>query len=696
MKKFTPSFYRLCASTTFLSAFLLFQIQPLISKHILPWFGGGAMVWITALFFFMFILLIGYIYVLIISFYSLKFQKRLHSLIILIVNSLLLYHYFIWDSSITPLFSEQYLSSNPIIDILYLLSLSIWAPFFLLSTTSSLLQLWYGNSTGKEPFSLYAISNIGSLLGLLSYPFLFEPIFSTTMQGTIWTSFFFLYSTFLFLILVKTRFLPADNTKEISSESFQVRSMLNTQLFLKWIWVASIPVMVMLTSTSYISGFIASMPFIWIIPLALYLVSFIVSFRWGDRTVGSLTLLGVFFVSIIGISLISFSHNITIPVILLVLWMSVYIISHYCHEWLYENRPIAIQLPWFYVALSIGGVFGSSLVLLSTLFILKSPLEYLYILIGMMILSLYQLYHFSLKEYDISRRQVLLLWVICIIVIGFLISSQVDYSKQIIAQERNFYGSKKILENTNSEGKTYRSITHEMTTHGFEYTDDENKGQPNSYYTSTSGLGRMMQYIKQKNHWWMDVAVIGLWAWIINTYCWQNDSFIFFEIDQEVYDLAQWYFTFLDHCKEKEIKIWDARKLLWIDEKNNKKYDIIIIDAYSDDAVPAHLITSEAAKLYLSLLKQNGIIAIHISSRYLDLLPVISGLTQDNSLFWRFYKDTSPSFRGSPSLWTLLTKDTTLFSAQEFDIMKDISTISPVLWTDTKNALWPIVRIWNE
>lgn len=149
-------------------------------------------------FFFMFILLIGYIYVLIISFYSLKFQKRLHSLIILIVNSLLLYHYFIWDSSITPLFSEQYLSSNPIIDILYLLSLSIWAPFFLLSTTSSLLQLWYGNSTGKEPFSLYAISNIGSLLGLLSYPFLFEPIFSTTMQGTIWTSFFFLYSTFLF------------------------------------------------------------------------------------------------------------------------------------------------------------------------------------------------------------------------------------------------------------------------------------------------------------------------------------------------------------------------------------------------------------------------------------------------------------------------------------------------------------------
>ena len=125
MKKFTLSFYRLCASTTFLSAFLLFQIQPLISKHILPWFGGGAMVWITALFFFMFILLIGYIYVLIISFYSLKFQKRLHSLIILIVNSLLLYHYFIWDSSITPLFSEQYLSSNPIIDILYLLSLSI-------------------------------------------------------------------------------------------------------------------------------------------------------------------------------------------------------------------------------------------------------------------------------------------------------------------------------------------------------------------------------------------------------------------------------------------------------------------------------------------------------------------------------------------------------------------------------------------
>ncbi len=696
MKKYTPSFYRLCAITTFLSAFLLFQIQPLISKHILPWFGGGSMVWITALFFFMLVLLFGYIYVLIISFYSLKFQKSLHSLVIFLVSWVLLYHHFSWTSSITPLFSEHYLGSSPILDILFLLSVSIGAPFFLLSTTSSLLQLWYGNSTGKEPFSLYAISNIGSLLGLLSYPFLFEPIFSTTMQGSIWASLFIVYIICLLFILIKTRFLPSDDSIEISLVSSQVRRSLNAIHFLEWIWVASVPVMIMLTSTSYISGFIASMPFIWIIPLALYLVSFIISFRWGDRMVGSLTLLGVFFISIIGLSLISFTNNITVPVVLIVLWLSVFAISHYCHEWLYENRPIPSQLPWFYVALSIGGVFGSSLVLLSTLFILKSPLEYLYILIGMMIISLYQLYHFSLNKYDILKRHVLLLCAIFVIVIGFLISSQIDYSKQIIAQERNFYGSKKILENTNSEGKVYRSITHEMTTHGFEYRDDENKSQPNSYYTSTSGLGRMIQHIKQKNHWWMDVAVIGLWAWIINTYCWPNDSFTFFEIDQEVYDLAQKYFTFLNHCNDKTIKIWDARKLLWIDEKNNKKYDIIIIDAYSDDAVPAHLITSDAVKLYLSLLKGNGVIAIHISSRYLNLLPVISGLTQDNNLVWRFYKDTSPSFRGSPSLWTLLTKDWSFFSAQEFNIMKDISTISPILWTDTKNALWPIVRIWNE
>lgn len=696
MKKYTPSFYRLCAITTFLSAFLLFQIQPLISKHILPWFGGGAMVWITALFFFMLILLFGYIYVLIISFYSLKFQKSIHSLLIVLVSWSLLYHYFIWTSSITPLFSDHFLSSSPIIDILFLLSVSIGAPFFLLSTTSSLLQLWYWNSTGNEPFSLYAISNIGSLLGLLSYPFLFEPIFSTTMQGTIWTSLFVVYIIFLLFILLKTQLLPSDNTKEVSWVFLQVRRSLNIIHFLEWIGVASIPVMTMLTSTSYISGFIASMPFIWIIPLSLYLVSFIISFRWGDRTVGSLTLLGVFFMSIIGLSLISFSNNITVPVVLIVLWLSVFAISHYCHEWLYENRPIPLQLPWFYVALSIGGVFGSSLVLLSTLFILKSPLEYLYILIGMMIITLYQLYYFSLKKYDISKWNVLLLWFIFFIVIGFLIHTQIEYSKQVIAQERNFYGSKKILENTNSEWKVYRSITHELTTHWFEYRDDENNGQPNSYYTSTSGLGRMMQYIKQKSDRWLDVAIIGLWAWIINTYCWPNDSFTFFEVDQEVYDLAQKYFTFLNHCNDKTIKIWDARKLLWIDQKNNKKYDIIIIDAYADDAVPAHLITSEAVKLYLSLLKQNGIIAIHISSRYLDLLPVISGLTLDNSLFWRFYKDTSPSFRGSPSLWTLLTKDTTLFSAQEFDIMKDISTIAPLLWTDTKNALWPIVRIWNE
>ena len=235
MQKYTPSFYRLCAITTFLSAFLLFQIQPLISKHILPWFGGSSMVWITALFFFMLILLAGYIYVLIISYYSLKIQKSIHSFVLIIVSLILLYHHLTWTSGVTPIFSEHYFGLGPVLAILSILSVSIGAPFFLLSTTSSLLQLWYGNSTGKEPFSLYAVSNIGSLLGLLSYPFLFEPIFTTATQGVMWTVLFALYIVCLLVVLFNTTLLPHEVTEKISVSPPQKRQALNLIHFLKWI-----------------------------------------------------------------------------------------------------------------------------------------------------------------------------------------------------------------------------------------------------------------------------------------------------------------------------------------------------------------------------------------------------------------------------------------------------------------------------
>lgn len=692
MKKYISSFYILCAGTIFLSAFLLFQIQPLISKHILPWFGGGAMVWITALFFFMFVLLAGYLYVLILSYLTLRFQKYVHLLLISLVAWLLLYNSSIWGSSITPSISEDYYSSRPVLSILFVLWITIGSPFFVLSTTSSLLQLWYGKSTGDEPFSLYAISNIGSLLGLLSYPFLFEPIFTTQTQGMIWSGLFFLYLIGIILILIKTKFVSSSK----APERHIIEQKIQISRFLGWTWVASIPVMVMLTSTSYISGFVAAMPFIWIMPLALYLISFIISFRWWDRKIGWVTLLIVFFSSLIALLLMGFSGNKTIPILLIVLWMSVLSISHYCHEWLYEHRPMSAKLPWFYVALSLGGVLWSSIVLISTLFILKSPLEYVYILFPIMLVSLYQLYKYSLWEEFLSKKQ---LWILCgfaLLVFGLFIYNRIMYTSQVVTMERNFYGSKKIIDYQNTHGRTIRGLTHEMTTHGFEYKDSTDAYMSYSYYTATSGIGRMMKYLREQSITPLDVGAIGLWAWILNTYCREGDSFTYFEIDPEVYTLAQKYFTFLSGCKNKEIKIGDARKLLSDEQKNtDKKYSIIVIDAYADDAVPAHLITTEAIKLYLSLLKENGVIAIHISSRYLDLLPVISGLAKDNTLEGRFYKDMSPPPEGSSSLWAILTKDTLLFQGQSFDMMQDISKIEPILWTDTKNALWQIVRFWK-
>lgn len=690
MWKYSLFFYKICAITTFLSAFLLFQVQPLISKHILPWFGGGSMVWITALFFFMLVLLAWYLYVLILSHFSLKTQKYLHGILISITGWILIYHQYIWNSSITPNFSEDYFHIEPILSILFILGITVGMPFFLLSTTSSLLQLWYGKSTGKEPFSLYAISNVGSLLGLLSYPFFFEPIFTTHTQGIIWTGLFTLYLIGLIIILIQTHFI------QDPMESNIIDSIIQPREFLVWTWVASVPVMVMLTSTSYISGFVAAMPFIWIMPLALYLISFIITFRWWDRKIGWFTLISVFFSCLIALLLIGFSGNKTIPILLIVLWVSVLSISHYCHEWLYENRPKNSKLPWFYVALSVGGVVWSSIVLISTLFVLKSPLEYICILFPMMMIALYQLYRFSFREDFLSKKILIIFLVLALITLILFSYNRIEYTSHILTQERNFYGSKKIMEYQDANWRTIRSLTHEMTTHGFEYKDSTGS-IAYSYYTSTSGLGRVMEYLKERSASRLDVGIVWLWAWIINTYCRDNDTFTYFEIDPEVYQLAQEYFSFLKGCKNKEVKIGDARKLLLDEQKNTqKKYDIIIIDAYADDAVPAHLITTEAIRLYLSLLKKDGVIAIHISSRYLDLLPVISGLTKDNPLQGRYYKDTSPSMQGSSSLWTVLTQDTSLFQAKNFEMMQDLSKIEPILWTDSKNALWQIVRFGKQ
>ncbi len=260
--------YGIFAVTIFLSSFLLFQVQPLLGKHILPWFGGSSAVWVSAMLFFMVALAVGYIYAMFLSRLKLWYQVIVHIGVIIISVILIKSHLALWSSAITPDLSDLALNfSDPVLAVFKTLLITIGLPFALLSSTSSLLQVWYGNLSGKEPFSLYSISNVGSLLGLLSYPLFFERFFSTHTQGEWWTYGFITYVGLLLLIIYILLILKKPTVNKVVVNDFEPAP--STKQFLIWTGIASVPVMTMLAGTTFMTSSIAPVPFLWVGPLAL-------------------------------------------------------------------------------------------------------------------------------------------------------------------------------------------------------------------------------------------------------------------------------------------------------------------------------------------------------------------------------------------------------------------------------------------
>ena len=282
-------FYHLSALTIFVSSFLLFQVQPLLGKHILPWYGGSSAVWVSAMFFFMAALAVGYIYALTLSRLSLWYQGAVHLVFIALSAAVVFIHAREWPSTITPLSTDVSLSfQEPVLSVFLLLSSVIGLPFVLLSATSSLVQLWYAKLSNKEPFSLYSISNIGSLLGLLSYPVIFEPFFATYIQGLWWGWGFFVYVVLLTTVLLLV-VRHGHTTAAVVETAVPERVVRVTPVrFLVWMLVAAVPVMVLLAGTTFMTSAVAPVPFLWVGPLALYLASFIFTFRegWRPRLLG--------------------------------------------------------------------------------------------------------------------------------------------------------------------------------------------------------------------------------------------------------------------------------------------------------------------------------------------------------------------------------------------------------------------------
>lgn len=690
-----PRYYTLFACTVFLSSFLLFQVQPLIGKHILPWYGGSSAVWMTALLFFMVALAVGYGYVFWLARLRLPLQVVIHSGMVLLTVGSVWWHTRTWSSGITPSPSDALFALDPTLSVLLTLTVAIGLPFILLSATSSLLQVWYAELCLEEdPSSLYSISNVGSLLGLLSYPFVVEPLLSTAAQGFWWTVGFALYVGLL--LSIGWRMYEGEHALRAATGETEKVSL---RRFLTWLLVASVPVIALLSGTTFMTTTIAPIPLLWVGPLMLYLISFVWSFR-ATRTPPHHQLYegAVFVTACIAIAC---AWSGVVPVAASVLAVHAVLIAlfHWCHEYLYDTRPTPAALPLFYVALSLGGIFGSVVVKISSLWIFVLPIEFTVLLISAIVVILFRWFPVLPPFFPARVRQHFRFIIVGLgaLVIGMSATHIMLRQYYVVDQARNFFGYKAIVELPKG-GVERRSLQHGLTDHGFQrIVAGEPVIEAVSYYATSSGIGRVFAYLDDAKPEARDVAIIGLGTGGLSAYCRPGDTYTFIEIDPQVITMAQESFTYLDACAGARVIEADGRLALAAQSESEERpqYDVIVLDAYADDMIPVHIMTIDAISQYKKLLAPNGIIAINISSRYLNLAPATVGLAVANDLALRHIYDEKPvSPHAHPSQWVVLSTSPEVFLHPAFSTAATLSPESALYWTDTYSALLPTIKLW--
>ncbi len=670
--------------TTFLSSFLLFTIQLIVGKRILPWFGGAASVWTTSMLFFMIALFLGYLYVNQISRYSQKRQVKIHLTLIGISLLSVLINYFWHKTLIFP--SPIFHSFSPIIQILSLISFSVGIPFFLLSTTSTLLQHWFTYlAPKKNPYSLYVVSNIGSLLGLLSYPLIIEPVLLTTAQESLWL---ILFCVYLFLTL---KIILLFNSPHIIVKS-KLPSFKSVTLseMIPWLGLSIVSNTALLATTSSITQAISPVPLLWIFPLAIFLITFIIAFsgsKWYSRDFhGSLMIFSIVIMALITNNKIIVSYWFQLGTILFTL----FIINLVCHAELYLSKPNPKSLVPFYVTISFGGVLASILCAVVAPLYFKElwelPLSLILSSLVFMLAMFFQPHSLYLKA------QYILISILVIILIlfqfdGILLKYTTDFqgTLKII---RNFYGVLYVTKTDYAEANLV-SLLNGKILHGTQNFKSGFEFEPTTYYTRDSGVGAIIdnnaKRLAKKS---MRIGVIGLGTGTMSAYCLPGDYFRFYEINPNVIDISNMYFTYISHCKQiggvVDVINGDARLSLQKEKKLGtlQKFDVLIVDAFTDDSIPVHLITNEALELYLSHLAPDGVIAFHISNLYLNLSIVIEQEVFSQNLYSYQY-----DIQGSQ--WYLVSPSPL---KKPFEFYRIIPEKKLRLWTDDYSNIFQIIK----
>jgi hypothetical protein len=681
----------LYAVTIFLSAFLLFQVQPLIAKMILPWFGGSAAVWSASLLFFQLLLLAGYAY----AHVSIRFLKPRVQMLVHVV--LLLGSCALLPILPNPVWRPSQ-AGDPTARILLLLTATIGLPYFLLSSTSPLLQAWLVRRTGsKVPYRLFALSNFGSMLALVSFPFLVEPTLATRQQAFWWSGGYIVFALLCAFTAWASRAASAENPNQVAAEPEYGERPSAWQL-LFWVLLASCASVLLVSVTNHMSQNVAPIPLLWVLPLALYLLTFIFAFE-SDRIYQRWIFIPLLAPALAGMAYMIYAEdgNFNIKYAIPGFAAGLFICCLFCHGELARRRPAPRHLTLFYLMVSLGGALGGIFVALIAPRVFRIYWELPLGMIACGILAMIAVWSLRLPKLGAWPLRAFILVAVAVLA-GYFVRQERRLSKNLVLQARNFYGPLEVRDDLPTEDYAQRTLLHGTIDHGSQLLDPVLRYVTTSYYAKRSGVGRAMSALQAKGP--IRAGVIGLGAGVLSNYGRKGDYFRIYEINPLIQRIAQTLFTFYPHSPaDKAILMGDARLTLerQLANEGPQNYDILAVDAFSSDAIPVHLLTREAIQLYFRHLKPEGVLALHISNRYLDLKPVCEGgAAAVDREAWVVDDEGDEASYLSSSTWVLVTSDLSLYQGKFF---KD-ATISQFHakkgfrpWTDDYSNLFQILDV---
>lgn len=673
--------------STALGAFLLFQVQPLAGRTILPWFGGGPSVWTACLLFFQAVLALGYGYAhLLARLQRPRLEAALHSGVLALSLMAL------------PILSgaeqwNQVGEADPTARVLLLLLFAVGLPYGALAATTPLVTRWFHRTLPqRSAYRLYALSNAASLAALISYPFVVEPLLGVRQQALVWSG---IYAGFI--IVCGWAAWSAAGSAESSSQPTNDGTPSSTGDMLFWMALAACGSALLTATTNQLSQEVAVVPFLWVLPLTIYLLSFILTFeseRWYRRRLFGFLLAAA---APIACGAMAVGGILPLEVQALIYCGALFVATMACHGELAASRPPASRSTYFYLTIAVGGALGGASVAVAAPALFSGYWEFPLAFAGACLLTLIgwkRSRHWGFSAgLAAALRGAPAGLLIALATVGYALSAIAD--EPAIAVYRNFYGVLRVVEREDDLGPL-RAMRHGSTDHGSQYLDEALRGRPTMYFGAGTGAALVFEHLQRPRDRGLRVGIVGLGAGTLAAYSKPGDTVRFFEINPDVVSAAREYFTFLSDAQgETSVAVGDARILLEAEvrEADRPRYDVLVVDAFSSGSIPIHLLTAEAAGLYASRLAPDGVLVLHVTNRFLDLEPVTRGIAETLAAeAVRVSTPADPSRGVSQATWMILSSNTALLNAPEIASHRSTGKQRVLRWSDDYSALWRALR----